>query len=375
MRKAAIGIDCRLGGVRHAGIGRYIAEYVQRVVGYQNFNFVLVFSDREQQAELLAPIPPKLQSQIRVQVTSQKHYSVTEQLQLPSVLNRLQLDLLHVPHFNVPLGYRRPFVVTIHDLLWHSTRGTQVTTLPAYQYWLKYAAYQLTVKNAVGRAARIFTPTQYVADSVAQHFPRATDKIVVAYEGVGHQFQADPTAVRDRKQLLYVGSLYPHKNVTVVLDALPLLPNHRLTIVSARNVFTDAFQLEIAKRKLEHRVTIRHQVTDQQLVKLYNTVGALIQPSTSEGFGLTGIEAIACNTPLVASDIPVFHEVYADAAQYFAPHDPQSLATAIQAQSVGDHPTQQTKTRSSVLERYSWDRMTKTMIMEMQHVLAAHNSP
>lgn len=372
MRQTAIGIDCRLGGVRHGGIGRYIAEYLKLVVDEGSFRFSLVFSDPQQQQELLSGVSQKNLSRIHTTITDIRHYSISEQLRLPDIFNQLQVDLLHVPHFNVPVGYRRPFVVTIHDLLWHSTRGTAVTTLPAWQYWLKYGAYKYTVGSTVRRAARVFAPTQFVAKTITDHYPQARDKTVVTYEGVGEQF-VPFSQNRKSQQLLYVGSLYPHKNVSLILDALLQLKNFSLVVAGARDVFAEAFAKEIGRRGLENRVTITGRVSDQELVKLYQTSAAVIQPSTSEGFGLTGVEALACDTALLASDIPVFHEVYGDAALYFDPDGADSLVHAIGQ--IDQLSSEENKTaREQALAKCSWKRMTDIIVAELKAELHTHTT-
>jgi len=373
MRQTAIGIDCRLGGVRHGGIGRYIAEYLKLVVDEDSFRFSLVFSDPQQQQELLSGVSQKNLSRIQSTITDIRHYSISEQLRLPAIFNQLQVDLLHVPHFNVPVGYRRPFVVTIHDLLWHSTRGTTVTTLPAWQYWMKYGAYKYTVGSTVRRAARIFVPTQFVADTISDHYPHARNKTVVTYEGVGEQFIPSSLKNKISQQLLYVGSLYPHKNVSLILDALLQLKNYSLVIAGARDVFAQSFVKEIDRRGLQNRVSITGRVTDPELVKLYQTSGAVIQPSTSEGFGLTGVEALACHAPLLASDIPVFHEVYGDAALYFDPNSADSLVHVInQINQLTSEVNE--SARKHALAKCSWKRMTNSIVAELKAELQTHTT-
>lgn len=367
MARATIGIDCRLGGVRHGGIGRYISEYVRHAVASDELQFSLIFSDEAQRRELLDAVSLKKNSHIQTTIANIRHYSLSEQLRLPSVYNRLNFDLLHVPHFNVPIGYRRPFIVTIHDLLWHSTRGTSVTTLPAWQYWFKYGAYRLAVGDTIKRAARIFTPTRFVADTITSHYPSAVDKIVVTYEGVGAQFVPSLTATKNPKQLLYVGSLYPHKNVGVLAAALQLLPDYRLAIVTARDAFADSFRQHIKELGLQDRVAMHHGVPDTALVQWYQSSGIVIQPSTSEGFGLTGLEALACGAPLIASDIAVFHEVYGDAAFFFDPYDAKSLVAVIK--NVALQKNQSSTARAEILARYSWKVMTELIIKEIKQLV------
>jgi glycosyltransferase involved in cell wall biosynthesis len=372
MAQTTIGIDCRLGGVRHGGIGRYIAEYVRRVVATTAFSYSLVFYDEQQRTELLEPLSATTTARLRTTIVPIRHYSLDEQLKLPTVLNRLELDVLHVPHFNVPIGYRRPFVVTIHDLLWHAKRGTTVTTLPRWQYWPKYGAYRIASADAIRRAKRIFVPTEFVASTISQQFPSAKSKTVVTYEGVATNFKPDSKQRRRSKQLLYVGSLYPHKNVGVVLDALQQLPEHQLVIVGARDVFSQTFQNLVKEKGLTDRVIFKGKVSDAELVELYQTTSCVTQPSTSEGFGLTGVEALSCGTPLLASDIPVFHEVYGQAAIFFDPSDAADLVKAIQMIDNAEY-VFPTKTVEQTLKRYSWDTMTQTMLSEIKEVLAQKN--
>ena len=128
-----IGIDCRLAGLKHAGIGRYVANLVSRLPKLDSqINWVLFFSDSEQAQEVL----PNNQDipLIKIIFAPIKHYSLAEQVQLPTIFNQEKLDLLHVPHFNVPWFYKGKTVITIHDLLWHEYRGLNATTLSPWKY-------------------------------------------------------------------------------------------------------------------------------------------------------------------------------------------------------------------------------------------------
>ena len=106
-----IGIDCRLAGLQHAGIGRYTAQLVLHLIrSRSNVEWVLFCQSREQADEFIGKSPV---ANVRVVLAKVSHYSIAEQLYLPWIFYREQLDLLHVPHFNVPLLYLKPFVVTI----------------------------------------------------------------------------------------------------------------------------------------------------------------------------------------------------------------------------------------------------------------------
>lgn len=347
---AKIGIDCRLSGLSHGGIGRYEVELFSRVLKDDRYSFV-VYLFEESQRESLSVNISQSDERITWRLIPIRHYSLAEQVRLPQQFYQDNLDVLHVPHFNVPVGYLRPTIITIHDLLWHERMGTQVTTLPAWQYWIKHHAYRIVSRQAISHATKVIVPSRTIKETVSRLVPGSEDKITITYEGVGAQFAPNNRMIRDPKHLLYVGSLYPHKNVHLVLRGLALLPRHHLTIVTPRSAFTLAIKKEIARLHLQSRVRFEYQASDQRLLELYQSVGALVQPSFSEGFGLTGIEALACHTPLLASRIPIFQEIYEDLAIYF---DPEAVTSFCEAVQKIKYKTP-TKSRQQLLDRYDWD--------------------
>ncbi|HOZ02965.1 MAG TPA: glycosyltransferase family 1 protein [Candidatus Woesebacteria bacterium] len=343
-----IGIDCRLAGIEHAGLGRYIQSLVsQLLTEHQEVEWVLFFSQKKQH-QLFAHL-----GRFEAIYTPVKHYTLREQWQMWHIFKRAQLDLLHVPHFNLPIMYDQPVVITIHDLLWHTQRGARVTTLPSWIYWPKYLAYKLVVRSALTRAKLILVPSNSVKSTLSQLYPDVKTKIQVTYEGASLLPPEPLTFSLPDKYLLYVGSLYPHKNVELILQAMQHI-SYPLVVVTARSAFTQQFVLLIKKYNLESRVQILHQVSDAQLHTVYQKAFCLVQPSLSEGFGLTGVEALAAGAPLLASDIPVFREIYQEGALYFDPHNPKSLVDLIN-QLPGQKPNFVTQAKK-VAAQYSWKK-------------------
>jgi glycosyltransferase involved in cell wall biosynthesis len=355
-----IGIDCRLAGRQHAGIGRYTAELVRYLVNNQAgfkpkspHTFVLTVASKAQAQELFLK-PPNF---VEWAIAPVRHYSLKEQLVMPRVFARQKLDLLHVPHFNLPLLYRGKVIVTIHDLLWHHQIGGRATTLPVWQYWLKYGFYRLIVARTVARARSIIVPSKQVAGEVKRYYPPTEGKIKVIPEGVSivTKNQKSPRTKPPHDYLLYVGSLYPHKNIKLVLQALQLNPKLKLVIVTARSAFSKDIQEQIGQLKIKTQVKFYFHLPDRKLAYLYSHAVALIQPSLSEGFGLTGLEAMACSTPVLASNIPIFREVYDQAAIFFDPYHPKSLLDAIKSL-----PTKRQDLVKQGLKRstqFSWKKM------------------
>ena len=351
-----IGIDCRLSGKAHAGLGRYTENLIREILSTdKKTSYVLFFFDTIQANTVLGTFQNA--DNVRIVIAPVKHYSLREQLQMPWYYYTAKLDLLHVPHFNVALLYFSKTVVTIHDLLWHEKRGSTVTTLSPMVYWLKYAFYHIVTRVAVSRSATVLVPSKTVKKTVLKHYPFAKEKIKVTQEGT-HLTTPKKVPKRKQQQLLYVGSLYPHKNIRLVIDALKQLPKTSLVIIGSRNNFQKKVEQYVKNRKLQQRVSFLGYVSDSTLTQQYLQATALVQPSFSEGFGLTGLEALSLQTPILVSDIPIFREVYKDAATYFDPHSIESFISGykkIQKQSVRSFK----KRAEHVAASYSWKKMAK----------------
>lgn len=316
-------IDVRLSGLRHAGIGRYIQMLVEHMDAH-----LRQFGNGTLKLE-------RLRSGVR-------HYTLAEQVLMPFQLRQMQADLVHFPHFNVPMFYLGRFVVTIHDLLWHEQVGDKVTTLPPWLYRIKHLGYRLVLRHAVGRARAIIVPSHWVKERIAKRFPQVRENIFVIYEGVSTRFSAhkilsrkeaallETYGVAPQKFLVYTGSLYPHKNVSVILDALRQFPQLKLIVACARSVFWRRFADEVKQRGLSSQVALAGFIPDDELVCLYRNALAFVFPSRSEGFGLPGLEAMAAGCPVISSNAGSLPEIYGDAAAYFDPRLESELRREIE---------------------------------------------
>lgn len=355
-----IGIDCRLSGLAHAGIGRYIENLTKRLpILAPEIEWVFFYRESNQILSELKKLPNTTYIRAPIQ-----HYTLQEQIQLLSIFNQQKLDLLHVPHFNIPLLYQGKMVVTIHDLLWHQHRGTKVTTLKPWKYWFKYFGYRFITKTAIKKAEQLIVPTKTIKQELMTHFEtRVGEKTTVTYEGIDQtllQFK-DKKIKAKPKTLIYVGSLYPHKNIQIVLKAIQQLPEWELILVGSRNIFQEQVKKRVEKLGITHQVKFSGYVSDKELSVAIQKSSALVQPSLSEGFGLTGIESLALGTPILASNIAVFKEIYANDATYFDPHSVESFMTALEKLPTKKVATKKTK---ELIEKYDWDTMAEKTLKE-----------
>lgn len=362
-----IGIDARMYGLENAGIGRYIINLSRELFALDKKNTYTLFL-RSKYARIL-----KVPKNVRKVTVNFRHYTLEEQTKFPQIIEKYNVDLMHFPHFNIPILYNKPFVVTIHDLLWHKTKGLTVTSLSPLKYALKYLGYRAVVNHALAKAKTIIVPSHYVKQDVI-NYGGQEEKIIVSYEGVDvHLAQAKKTnsAVLikrmglEKPYIVYTGSAYPHKNIPFLIDAVLKMNNQekislQLALISSRTIFLDKLKKYVHQHKLTDKVIFTGYLPDSSVKAVYDQAVALVHPSLSEGFGLTGLEAMSVGLPVLSSDSASLPEIYSDAALYFDPKDTSDLIAKIK-QVLFDQAKQQ-EMRAKGFDRvqsFSWSTMAK----------------
>jgi len=272
----------------------------------------------------------------RVTVVDVPIYTLLEQILIPRAAKKC--DLLHVPHFNVPLLHRGPLVVSIMDVIHLRS--------PEYRRNLSSILYARPMLNAAARKAdQIITVSHHSKLQIMETLGIPGSKISVIHCGVGAQFRQNrnhkesQTAAQalgtDRPFLLYVGNLKPHKNVTTLLRAFAQLHRgkklaHSLVIVGQDARWNRSILDECSRLRIHDSTIFVPYVSPALLPKLYAAADLFVMPSTAEGFGLPVLEAMACGTPVVCSNAASLPEVAGDAALYFDPASHEELAEQIE---------------------------------------------
>ena len=348
------------------GLGRYVEQLVHELGQQNQKNRFVLFLKEATQVE-----KGDEGDKVEKRIVPVHWYTLKEQLVMGRVIDREHLDLVHFPHWNVPLFLRTPFVVTIHDLiLLEEPRSARATTRHPLVYALKYAAYKIILKNALSKSRAIIAVSQYTKSSILKFFPEIPEsKIFVIYEGVTNLPKTPPDLPLPRgvDTVLYIGNAYPHKNLDALLCAFSLFlkthPDAKLVLAGRDDVFYQRLQKDAAQLNLTDHIQFIPNPTDQDLAKLYRSATLFVFPSKCEGFGLPPLEAMSFNVPVVASNTSSLPEILGDAAVFFNPKDPQDIARAMEH--VFDNPALQEELRKKGLEcikRYSWKNMAEQVL-------------
>jgi glycosyltransferase involved in cell wall biosynthesis len=313
-----IGFDARL--INSLGIGRYISGLLPPLARLLGENLV-IFTPATQLAFARALVG----AEPTLVISNSAPYRLGEQSSLLASLLRHRLDLVHFPHYSLPLAYPRHYVVTIHDLF--SFRYPEIHSGPVPRL-----INQVLLQNAIRRASAIITPSRSTADDVAQRFPGAERRISAIAEAASERFspirdlQAEATWQRyfgiRPPYFLYLGQWKPYKNVALVIEAFAAVlrqrPDVQLVVAGSDPRYPEI--TAAARRLPPGSVVLPGHLPDDAIPDLYRGSAAVVLASRAEGFGLPVLEAMASGVFVVCSNLPVLHEI-ADGIALFCDAD------------------------------------------------------
>lgn len=320
MRNLDVIIDCRM--FTASGIGVYLQNLLPRVAATMPDARIVVLGSPTTRSQLSASLPT---AQVR-ELTS-RIYTIREQFEL-FLQSRTQPAVWWSPHFNIPLAYRGPLVVTVHDLFHLSNR--EIARNP-----IKLAYARTMFATIAKRASKIICVSEFTAREFDRLVGSSPGQLTVIHNGLDASWfdRISGECPHDDAYFLFVGNVKPHKNLSGLIrafgsiaDAIP----HDLIIVGKRSGFitTDRGAQQLPQN-LESRVKFTGAVDLQTLRRWYFHAEALVFPSFYEGFGFPPLEAMAMQCPAIVSKVASVPEVCGDAALYCDPYDTNSIATAM----------------------------------------------
>ncbi|NCQ06469.1 MAG: glycosyltransferase family 4 protein [Candidatus Moranbacteria bacterium] len=344
-----IGIDARFYGSIGKGLGRYTEKLIAHLEEIDTENEYFIFL-LEENFSVYCPRNPRFK---KVKA-NYRWYGFLEQIIFPLELLWYRLDIVHFPHFNIPILYPKKFVVTIHDLILLHYPTMQNTTRSEVFYTVKFLMYRLVIACAVYRSHFVVTVSQFTAQDIVAQYPHSRDKVRVIYEATDSfcQFLSktkeqafftrmglwlDKSSDTPRSEihdilkpyLLYVGNAYPHKNLDIFLHLALKFPAYTFVLVGKEDYFYARLKRKAKKENITN-ILFTDFVDDFELGTLYRFAVCYIFPSFYEGFGFPPLEAMARGLPVLSSSCGSLPEILGTSAMYFDPQSKQSLEDGLQ---------------------------------------------
>lgn len=363
---ARIGIDARFFGTIGKGLGRYTQKLIENLEslsakGGEDEFFIFLRKENFNEYQPKNPRFKKVLADFR-------WYTLSEQVNMPRILNKYNLNLVHFPHFNVPFLYRKKFVITIHDLILIHFPTVRGTTLNPLFYWLKYAAYKIVIKSAIKRAKKIIAVSNFTKKDILRNYNIAPEKVSVTYEAC--DFPDDIKEAKDgsilkkyaiiKPYILYVGNAYPHKNLEALILGFQRFNKdnfYQLVLVGKEDYFYKQLRNFVEKNNVAN-VIFTGFVPDSRLDFIYRNAKIYIFSSLYEGFGLPPLEAMARGVPVASSDHPCMKEILGESAYYFDAGNAKNIAEAIKKLvNDGDLRNGLINKGFNQVKKYSWKKM------------------
>lgn len=338
---------------RPTGVGVFARQVSSSLMPLHEESYVLssVPIDGVEPAHLI-PVPSAAQGSIRLWHNIARLAS--DNSLVPALMKRHRIDVLYCPLTEFPLTGKTRLVVTVHDL--H----------PIYfprQFGLASAYFRFCLRRLRGAARRVVVLSGFVRDELCRLSDFPPERIDVA--GCGYDPSVfRPLAADERSALperltagppyiLYVGSLFPYKNVGTLIRAFLSVRHeipHLLVIAGNREVAREQFPQD-------DRIVHLDYVPQGSLPALYACADLLVHPAFFEGFGMTVVEAMACGTPVISSNGGSLPEVAGDAALLFHPEDVPELAGLIR-KVTGDRDLRRSLALKGLerVKSFSWER-------------------
>ena len=291
-----------------------------------------------------------------------------EQLGLPRFARRDGVDVLHYVDHALPLlGRPCPVIITVHDLAFYR--------LPQMYNAGRRAYKRFVGLRSVERAAQVIVNSEATKAEVRALANISEEKISVIPYGLDAIFHPLPPEERERTRrkfdlhrpfFLFVGTMQPRKNLKTLIAAFARLVRanplpHELVLAGGHGWLVGDLTAFAGEHRVADRVRFVGSIPHDELPGLYNCAESLVYPSWYEGFGLPPLEAMACETPVVAAAIPSITEVVGDAGLLVEPSDVTGLTYAMM-RVASDQATRARMVESGLrrAQNFSWDQCARS---------------
>ena len=300
-----------------------------------------------------------------------------EQFILPSKVKSHQVDVMFYPDHTGPIFRNlKRTIITIHDL--------SFMALPETFPFIKRTYKSLALKRSIAKTDLIITVSQATKNECIRLLNLPEEKIKVVYNGIDQSFKkirANDLLDNARKKfglfnkfILFVGTLEPRKNIIRLIRAYQQLRNsfhieQELVIAGKKGWLYSGIFHEVERLRLKKHVHFLDYVTQKDLVSLYSLADMFVYPSLYEGFGFPPLEAMACEVPVLSSNISSMPEVLGDAAILVDPYSIDEITTAMSRVLSDDDLRKRLVERGlERIKQFSWQKSVERLLKVFEEV-------
>ena len=370
-----IGFDATALPPHIGGAGNYIVQLIRAFARLSHKHKFVIFAHQSGYSRIATNETESLEWVI---VKDKPPYQrlIWEQTSLSGLAQKAGINLLHSPHYTRPLKLSCKSVVTFHDMTFF--------LMPQMHSRSKRIFFPRMIRYSAKHANAIITDSESTRNDTIRLLDIQSKKVKAIHLGVDESFkkindQQKLNLVLEKYELpehfiLFVGTLEPRKNLPVLLHALKHLIDKGCTtplaIVGSRGWgYDEIFQL-VNKLHLEKFVHFTGYVEKQDLPVIYNLASIFVYPSVYEGFGLPPLEAMACGTPAITTNVSSMPEYAGDAGILIPPNDENTLADAM-IQLLDDKALRKKLARLGQIQaaKFSWEKTALETLQVYQQTI------
>jgi len=372
-----IAIDARMGDTR-GGIGVYIRELVSHLSDIDKKNQYFVIVNKYSDGSF---IPSADNFTILASSITRKHYFIKDLWNLfflPFLLKANNIDLYFNPRYVLPIFKGNiKMVVTMHDMI----------ALLFPEIWPGISGFRIRnyIKYSSQRADIIITISNWAKKDIVRILNVPKDKVKVILCGINKKlFKPIPDLSMQRSVkrkygirknfILTVGPLGTRKNHNRLIDAYSILPeyvkeDYQLIIAGEKKGTYNKLLIKASKTCLADDIVFTGFIPEKEIPMVINAASLFIFPSIYEGFGIPLLEAMACGTPILASNVSSIPEVAGDAALLFDPYNINEMANKID-RVINDKELRQKLVQRGFerIKKYSWKNTAKEILGVFEEV-------
>lgn len=293
---------------------------------------------------------------------------VWERTVLPYAVRKSNIDVLLCPNGNAPVSsVEKPIVMYIHDINAQKNMSSGLHGL--YR--------KVFVPAGIENSDRIVTVSEFSKKEIISFFSLDPDVVNVVHNGVDQIFFESGRSSKlnlPERYFLYVGAMNPRKNVDNIIRAYNLIHDdipQSLVLIGPDN---KSVYKTMSTEGMHDDIITTGFVSKSELIYAYENADGFVYPSLYEGFGLPPLEAMACGTPVISSNVSSLPELLNGFAELVNPNDIEAIAVAMQDLSQGMPQGYTRDDLTSHAAKFSWDESVDSLVQILEDVVQLSNS-